>query len=360
VPPRAAWRAQGGIRGGVTLAVRPVLPGTVFDETRTQVIHILGKEAFPMSESTELATTGNQAADVVTVQVLNAKTGQMVPARIPAAIAERFPSYGMIEEMKKLADEVFGEDGGNLSIGDLVRIKVPDGNSKAFTIGDEVQKTVRGIMILRQERRNFWAKSVEESGNQAPDCFSRDGVNGVGIYGPGTEGNPTGKCEACPLSQWSDIDGKRVPPPCHQQEAVLMLTEEMPFPVLVTVPRTSIKNFKTYWKNTLFMTKLKSLPEVVTEIGLSPTKNDANTVYNELTFTLAEDLTKGMARAEKDAYKLAPLALAEQFRSILVRVDTFEPDAEQRPARTADDEGGFRVSDDADDVAAEFAGQTTG
>lgn len=306
----------------------------------------------------ELATTGGASTDVVVVQVLNTKTGQMVPARIPAEIAERFPSYSNIEEMRELADEVFGDDGGNLSIGDLVRIKVPDGNSKAFTIGDEVQKTVRGIMILRQERRNYWSKSVEEGGNQAPDCFSRDGKNGVGAFGPGTAENPTGKCEACPLSQWSDIDGKRVPPPCHQQEAVLMLTEEMPFPVMVTVPRTSIKNFRTYWKNNLYMTKMKSLVEVVTEIGLSQTKNDAQTVYNELTFTLAEDLTKGMPKADKDAYKLAPLALAEQFRSILVHVDTFEPDADQRTTVSGDDEGGFSIADE--DIEAEFAGQTAG
>ncbi len=314
-----------------------------------------------MSKSTEVATIDEGPRDVVTVQVLNAKTGQMVPAQIPSAIAERFPSYGSIEEMKELADEVFGEDGGNLSIGDLVRIKVPDGNSVAFTIGEEAHKTVSGIIILRQERRNLWLKSVEESGNQAPDCFSRDGINGVGIFGYDSDGNPSGKCESCPMAQWSDNDGKRVPPPCHQQEALLMLTEEMPFPVLVTVPRTSLKNFRDYWKKTLYMTKLKSLVEVVTTIGLSKTKNEAGTAYNELTFKLDEDLTKGMAKAEKDAYKLAPLALAEQFRSILVRVDTFEQDAEARPARSADDEGGFSMrTDDEDDIAAEFAGQTAG
>jgi hypothetical protein len=305
-----------------------------------------------MSESTELATIEEPVSDLVTVKVLSVKTGEMVPAQIPAAIAERFPSYGMIEEMTELAAEVFGDDGGNLSIGDLVRIKVPDGNSKAFTIGDEVQKTVRGIIILRQERRNLWLKSVEEAGNQPPDCFSRDGINGEGIFGKGTADNPTGKCEACPMSQWSEVDGKRVPPPCHQQEALLMLTEELPFPVMVTVPRTSIKNFRDYWKKDLYMKRLKSLPEVITEIGLNQTKNDANTAYNELTFKVAEDLTKGMSRALRASYKLAPLALGEQFRTILV--NTFERDDEPRPS-SPDDEGGFSITDDTID---DYAGQS--
>lgn len=309
-----------------------------------------------MSESKELATVEDGSSKLVTVKVLNVKTGEMVPAQIPAAIAERFPSYGMIEEMTELAAEVFGDDGGNLSIGDLVRVKVPDGNSKAFTIGDEVQKTVRGIIILRQERRNLWLKSVEDAGNQPPDCFSRDGVNGEGIFGKGTADNPTGKCDACPMSQWSDVDGKRVPPPCHQQEALLMITEELPFPVMVTVPRTSLKNFRDYWKKTLYMTKLKSLPEVITEIGLKQTKNDAGTAYNELTFTIAEDLTTGMPKAVKNSYKLAPLALGEQFRTILV--NTFERDDEGTPSSgDPDSEGGFSISDDAID---DYAGQSAG
>lgn len=305
-----------------------------------------------MSDSTELATIEDGPSGVVTVKVLNAKTGQMVPAQIPTAIAERFPSYGMIEEMAELAAEVFGEEGGNLSIGDLVRIKVPDGNSKAFTIGDDVQKTVQGIIILRQERRNLWLKSVEDAGNQPPDCFSRDGVNGEGIFGKGTDDNPTGKCDACPMSQWNEVDSKRVPPPCHQQEALLMITEELPFPVMVTVPRTSLKNFRDYWKKDLYMRRLKSLPEVVTEIGLSQTKNDAGTAYNELTFKVAEDLTAGMEKAVKNSYKLAPLALGEQFRTILV--NTFERDDEPRPT-SADDEGGFSISDDTID---DYAGQS--
>lgn len=316
------------------------------------MINIQGMRGIPMSDSTELATVDEGSADLVTVKVLSVKTGEMVPAQIPAAIAERFPSFGMIEEMAELAAEVFGEDGGNLSIGDLVRVKVPDGNSKAFTIGDEVQKTVRGIIILRQERRNLWLKSVEEAGNQPPDCFSRDGKVGEGIFGKGSDGNPSGKCADCPMSQWSEADGKRVPPPCHQQEALLMITEELPFPVMVTVPRTSIKNFRQYWKNTLFMRNLKSLPEVITEIGLSQTKNDAGTAYNEMTFTVAEDLTAGMDRTLRTSYKRAPLALGEQFRTILV--NTFDRDPDEVPV-AGDGEGGFSVADDTID---DYAGQS--
>lgn len=311
----------------------------------------------------EIATR-NGSAELADMQVLNVKTGQMVTASMPAELAERFPSYGNVEEMAELAAEVFGDDGGNLSITDLVKVSIPDGKSVAFTIGDEPHKTFLGIGFLRQPRRNYWEQSVEEGGNQPPNCYSRDSIHGVGEYGKDSEENPDGLCEDCPMSQWADgPDGKRIPPPCHQQEALLIMVENMAFPLLLTIPRTSLKNFRAYWKNVLFVQKMKSLPEVVTEFGLKRVANDAGTAYNELTFTIAEDLTTGMTPAQKRSYKLVPAALAEQFKSILLRVDTSRDEtataaASRGPGDPGDPDGGggFSVADDAlDDTPAAAA-----
>lgn len=313
----------------------------------------------------EIATR-NGSAELVEMQVFNVKTGQMVTASMPAELAERFPSYGNVEEMAELAEEVFGDDGGNLSITDLVKVSIPDGKSVAFTIGDEPHKTFLGIGFLRQPRRNYWELTVEEGGNQPPNCYSRDAVNGVGDYGKGSDENPEGLCADCPMSQWADgPDGKRIPPPCHQQEALLIMVENMAFPLLLTIPRTSLKHFRTYWKNVLFVQKMKSLPEVVTKFGLKKVTNDAGTAYNEVTFEIAEDLTAGMSPAQKRAYKLVPAALAEQFKSILLRVDTSRDEAAATAAASRgpvdpddpDAGGGFAVADDAlDDVATATAG----
>ncbi|NUT90833.1 MAG: hypothetical protein HOY78_02270 [Saccharothrix sp.] len=287
------------------------------------------------------------------------RNGAVVQAAVPAELAERYPTLGNADEIAGLIDEVFGEQGGTLSIADLVRITVPDGKSVAFTVGDEPQKTVQGIILVRQPRRNYWEKSIEESGgNEAPDCTSRDGVNGVGQYGEGSELNPSGLCESCPLSQWNEgADGKRIPPPCKQQEMLLVLTEDSAFPYVVTVPRTSLKPFRDYWKRDLLARRMKSAIEVETVIGLRKTANDGGVDYNELTFTVGKDITKGMDRETKAAYKAGLLGLAREFGEILRKIDTTQDEASDptdrragpRPTGDPDDEGGISFDAPQDD-----------
>lgn len=313
-----------------------------------------------MSESTELTTVEDTPEGVVAVRV-KTKNGTPATAYVPAELAERYPSMGQADELAELLAEVFGDRDESLSVSDLPRAKVPSGESKSFQIGDDDPvKKIRGIMIVRQERRNYWAKSISEGGGgQAPNCYSRDGVHGVGINGPGSADNPTGLCEHCPLSQWSENGEDRVPPPCKPQEAVLLLTEDSAFPLLLTVPRTSQKALRDYVKRTLLAKKMKSPVEVVTEIGMRQEQNAEKVTYNILTFEIAEDITAGMTPAEKRAYKLAPLALGEQFRTILASIDTSRDT--EAPERQAEDEGGFSLSDEpVNDVVGEYAGQTAG
>ncbi len=309
-----------------------------------------------MSDSTEIATTGNgDTPDGVVAVTVKTKDGGVGQALVPVEIAERYPSLGQMDELAELLAEVFeGRDEG-LSFSDLPRAKVPSGESKSFQIGDDDPvKKIRGIIIVRQERRNYWEKSISEGGgNQAPDCSSRDGEHGVGVNGPDSADNPTGLCANCPFSQWAEDGENRVPPPCKPQEVMLILTEESAFPLVLTVPRTSMRESRNYVKRTLLAKKMKSPVEVVTEIGMKQEQNADKLTYNVLTFDIAEDLTAGMTPAQKRAYKLAPLALAEEFRTILEHVDTSRDT--EGPERQAAPEGGFSVQDD---VVDDFAGQS--
>lgn len=315
--------------------------------------------------STDIALANETPEGVVAVTV-KTKDGRDAQALVPAELAERYPSLGQADELADLLNEVFGDDEDTLSITDLPRVKVPDGNTKAFTVGDDVHKTIEGILIVRQNRRNFWEKSMSEGGgNQAPDCYSRDGKRGLGTHREGSAENPSGLCENCPLSQWAENGEQRVPPPCKPQVAALILVEGSAFPWLLTVPRTSVKALNDYVKRTLMAGKTKSPVEVITRISLVQEKNSENLTYNTLRFDIAKDITAGMTPAEKRAYKLAPLALGEQFKTILTTIDTSrDTEAPERqngtPRTTDDDEGGFRISDDADNVAAEYAGQSAG
>lgn len=310
-----------------------------------------------MSAGQEVAKIDETPDGGVVAISVKLKDGSDGIAHVPTELAERFPSLGQMDDLAELLAEVFeGRDDQTLSVSDLPRAKVPSGESKSFQIGDDDPvRTITGIIVVRQERRNYWEKSISEGGgNQAPDCYSRDGVHGVGVNGPGSETNPTGLCENCPFGQWSESGEDRVPPPCKPQEAVLILTEDSAFPLLLTIPRTSIKPFREYWKRTLLARKMKSLSEVVTRIGMRQEKNAENVAYNVLTFEIAEDITAGMSRALRKSYKNAPLALGAEFRKILVNLDTSR-DTEAPERQQAAPEGGFSIVDDTID---DYAGQT--
>lgn len=313
-----------------------------------------------MSTTTDLAKIDETPEGVVAVTV-KTKDGRDAVAHVPAELAERYPSLGQLDELAELLAEVFEDRDETLSVSDLPRAKVPSGESKSFQIGDDDPvRTIKGIIVVRQERRNYWIKSISEGGGgQAPDCYSRDGVHGVGVNGPDSADNPSGLCADCPFGQWAENGEDRVPPPCKPQEAVLILTEESAFPLLLTIPRTSIKPFREYWKRELLAKKMKSLPEVVTEIGMRQEQNADKVTYNILTFKIAEDITAGMSRDEKKRFKLAPLALGEEFKKILVNIDTSRDTEapERQDAVSVDDEGGFSVTDDTID---DYAGQSVG
>lgn len=271
-----------------------------------------------MSASKELARSGETVERTVMVPKSATLPARLVTVNIAKEIAEAYPAIGKVEEIAELAAEVFGNTSEGLGIGDLTRIKVPSGDSIAFTVGDDAQKTVKGVIILMQNRMNYWEKPMEDGGQSAPDCFSRDGKTGNGWYGKGGKlaaQNPTGACETCPMSQWGeDSEGKSVPSPCKPQVAVLIMMEGKPFPVMVTVPRTSMKALRDYWKKDLFMDKMVSFAQVVTQLGLVKDENAGGVKFNRITFAAGDDLGRDV--------KQVMLSLGEQYRGILANIDT--------------------------------------
>lgn len=273
-----------------------------------------------MSTSTALALSGQTVALTVKVPATPVLPERVVTVNVPVEIAERYPAVGQVEELAELSAEVFGNSGGeSLGIADLTRIKVPSGDSVAFSIGEDPAKTFTGVIILMQNRMNYWEKSPEESGGmQAPDCFSRDGKTGNGWYGKGGKfaaQNPSGKCESCPMAQWLDnADGIRSPSACKPQVAVLVMMEGKPFPVMLTVPRTSMKALKDYWKRELFVGKMLSYAGVETEFRLEKDKNAGGVAFNRIAFALKQNLGKEV--------KTVMLSVGESFRSVLANIDT--------------------------------------
>lgn len=302
-----------------------------------------------MSPSKTVALSGETVELTVEVPKTATLPKRLVTVNVAKEIAEAYPAIGKVEEIAELAAEVFGNTSEGLGIGDLTRIKVPSGDSIAFTVGEEPQKVVKGVIILMQNRMNYWEKPMEEGGQSAPDCFSRDGKTGNGWYGKDGKFaglNPTGLCSECPMSKWiEDSEGNRTPSPCKPQVALLLMMEGKPFPVMVTVPRTSMKALRDYWKKDLFMGKMLSFAQVVTELGLVKDENAGGVKFNRITFKQGDDLGR-------DA-RMVMLSLGEQYRDILANIDTSQDTEAPAPASSggrsnaaADAAAGFTVVDD--------------
>jgi hypothetical protein len=275
---------------------------------------------------------------------------------IPDEVIERFPALApdTRQDMIELMAENFGQDEA-MSVTNLTMVKIPSGSSAGvFSYKengeDQTAKTLKGVVVAWQDRRNYWES--EQVTNEAPDCFSRDGKVGIGLFGKGSPENPSGMCETCPMSQWHDgpagPDGKakRVPPPCKPQQAILLMVEEEAFPWYIQVPRTSMKNFKNY-RAEVFK-KLKGVAQIVTEMTLEKVKGEGVPDYFVIKFKMGEDLGK--------AAKRAALEVGEAMLPILNRVApvTSEADTEN----VVPGEGGIPM-DDAP-AAVDYSGEKEG
>jgi len=238
---------------------------------------------------------------------------------VPPEVAEQFPALDdeAREEMAELLAENMAE-GETLSIKNLTILTVPSGKSAAmwsWTDNGEEQsaKEIDGIICGWTNGRNYW-ESDDVTG-EAPDCTSRDGKIGIGLFGVNSPDNPSGACETCPMGQWTDgpigPDGKakRIPAPCKPQQRLLVLRPGDTFPTIVQVPRTSMGDFKKYRADLL--KARKGVAQVVTKLGLTKVAGKDKGVpdYCTISFTRGDDLGRPA--------KKAALSVGEAFLPIL-------------------------------------------
>lgn len=276
---------------------------------------------------------------------------------IPDAVAERFEVLdpeAQGEMMELLAENL--NEGEGLSISNLTKVGNPQGKSLAFTIPDpakpgktKVVDEIAGIVLGWQDGRTLYLSN--EVSDSPPDCSSRDSVHGFGDFGPGSEANPSGLCESCPMGQWVRDGDVNTPPPCKPMVNMLLLTEAESLPWLIRVPRTSMKAFEQYRKG--LIRQMTGLARSIVTIGLVEAKNAEGTVYGEMTFSLAEKL--GANRAESKAVANAALAFGEEMKKIITAPNAREQSAtaisatSERVPQIADTEGGVDFGEPIDE-----------
>ena len=192
------------------------------------------------------------------------------------------PMGGMNDYLEEL-------DGlGSLS---FEKIKIPSGGGVAFEVpGDdpespEIMKTIEGVIVHHQTKNVYFREAFtgsSEDGNQ-PDCSSADGKVGI-MRDSGTEKS----CATCKYNQFgSGANGYGKA--CQNRVDLYILMDGEVFPKVLSLPATSLKDFKAYLAMRVVARKQK-LCQVRTRISLKKAKSKSGIDYSTCVFAKAGDV----------------------------------------------------------------------
>lgn len=209
--------------------------------------------------------------------------------------------------------------GGQLNEFDLDRIKIPTGGGTKWNVptltGEEDVESLRGVIVYWKEPRAFWVDEFT-GGGDPPDCSSPDSTIGTGMYGPGSDGNPSGRCDDCPMSEWGSAGPDKKGQACKQMRVLFMVGPEQMLPQAVVLPPTSIKPIRKYF----LRLASRSVPfyGVITDLKLEKTKNAAGISYARVVPNVAERLDREAA----DEFHAYGQALKENLDRVVMDVTT--------------------------------------
>lgn len=221
-------------------------------------------------------------------------------------------------------NDALSEELSGLS-GSFERIKIPAGGMTVFEIPGEnpdIPETVKEFSAVILHHHPLYAYYTDKytGGSNPPDCGSFDGVTG--------EGNPGGDCGKCPYNKFGS--GENGAKACKNRRRIYLLREGEIFPMILSLPTGSLKDFTRYIMRLL--SKGKKSNAVVTKFALKKATNNSGIAYSHAQFSVDRDLTA-------EEYALIA-GLTEQVKSFSTRIgyDT-EPTADT-PAVNVDPETG--------------------
>jgi len=226
-----------------------------------------------------------------------------------------FSKYAIVNmddsDIRSILTENLGDE--SISQFDLRQVQI---EGKTWTIPgvdkNTETKELKGIIAFKKITRSYWSKGLEESSESTrPNCYSDDGEFGIG--------NPGGECYKCPLAQWgSDKNGGKGQE-CSKKMVLFVFQEEDILPIVVSVPPSSLKNFKAYF---IGLTS-KNLPYfgVKTKLTLEEAKNGNGIKYSVIVPALDEILSKELTHKVKQ--------YADSFKNALKRSTAFPESAQE-------------------------------
>lgn len=199
-------------------------------------------------------------------------------------------NYALISDVEALEAMIYNLQGETISEFDLDRVKVPAGGATVFQVptleGIENAETIEGIILHIGQRRSYWSDSNPTG--SPPDCYSIDGLRGIG--------NPGGDCASCPFNQFgSAIDGagkQRKGKRCREMRLMLIIRPEDRLPMVVMAPPTSIKGLKQWLlKLPVFMF------QAVVRLSLERDKNNDGIAYSKIVPSYVGRISMSHAKA---------------------------------------------------------------
>lgn len=173
------------------------------------------------------------------------------------------------------------------------RIKIPAGGGTMFEFPSsnpdesDMVKDFSAVILYHHPMYVFYSSKFNGS-NNPPDCLSIDGITGVGI--------PGGKCVNCPKNKFGS--GENGSKACKNKHQIYLLRENEMFPLILSLPTSSNKEFSKYIKRLL--SKGKKSDKVVTKFSLKKVVNKTGISYSQVQFSVARELTNDETRLIKN------------------------------------------------------------
>ena len=201
------------------------------------------------------------------------------------AKVETFELPILTEEVREAMEEEL--DGMNLSFG---RVKMPSGGGLTFELpgedenNPEIVTEIVGVIVDKHPLNGCWLEKYNGQ-NNPPDCSALDGKNGIG--------NPGGHCAECPYNQWgsgTDDEGNSTKgKKCKNMYRIYIQREGEMFPLLITLPPTSLGNLTNYVARRLLPRNLRSYG-AITRISLKKATSNNGITYSQAVFSFAGKL----------------------------------------------------------------------
>ena len=211
---------------------------------------------------------------------------------------------------ESMAEELDGLEGG------FDRIRIPAGGATMYELpGDEADepeavKEFSAVILYHHPVLQYY-KEKYTGGSNPPDCGSFDGITG--------EGDPGGACAKCPLNQFGS--GENNAKACKSRRRIFLLREGELFPLILSLPTGSMKEFSRYIKRLLSKGKKSNM--VVTRFSLRKATNSSGIAYSQAQFAVDRSLT-----AEE---QILLNKLSEQVKAYSRRVGFDAEEAETAP-----------------------------